>query len=181
MSYVSRAGEKLDHALREFDIDVKGKVCADLGSSAGGFVDCLLQHGASKVYSVDTAYGELAWKLRNDPKVVVMERINALHVQLPESVDLVTIDVGWTRQEEIIPKALQLVKKSGFIISLVKPQYEVGNDWSGEKISSERSKQIVDNVRNKIKNLDANIVGVVKSPIKGKRKGSTEYLILIEC
>src|SRR5579864_3600866 len=97
-AFVSRAGSKLDHALTTFVIDVSAKICADLGCSTGGFTDCLLQRGAAKVFAVDTGYGVLDWKLRNDPRVVVMERTNAMHVNLPESVDLVSIDVAWTKQ-----------------------------------------------------------------------------------
>src|SRR3989344_6185067 len=118
--FVSRAGLKLEHALKFFNISVRSKVCADLGCSTGGFVDCLLQRGAKKVYAVDTAYGVLDWKLRNDPRVVVMERTNALHVQLPELVDFISIDVGWTRQQLILPHALKLLKPDGVIVSLIK-------------------------------------------------------------
>lgn len=124
MAFVGRGGEKLDWALSQFGVDPAGKVCCDLGSNLGGFVDCLLQRGAVKVYSVDTSYGFLAWTLRNDPRVVVMERTNALYVELPEKVDLVTSDVGWTRQEKILPHALTLIKPDGLVVSLLKPQYE---------------------------------------------------------
>src|SRR5260221_4739326 len=94
--FVSRGGDKLQAAIKNFKLEVENCVALDIGSSTGGFVDCLLQNGAAKVYSVDTAYGELAWKLRNDPKVIVMERTNALHLEdLPEKVDLITIDAGW--------------------------------------------------------------------------------------
>src|SRR5258705_5786878 len=96
--FVSRAGKKLEHALDAFGINIGGLVCADLGSNVGGFVDCLLAHGASKVYAIDTGYGVLEWKLRKNPRVVVMERTNAMHVQLPEKVNLVSIDVAWTKQ-----------------------------------------------------------------------------------
>src|SRR3954464_11050910 len=95
--FASRSGEKLEHALNVFEVNVEGLVCADLGSNAGGFVDCLLSRGAARVYAVDTGYGALDWKLRKDPRVVVMERTNAMHVQLPEKVGLVTIDVAWTK------------------------------------------------------------------------------------
>lgn len=122
--YVTRGGDKLAFALEAFRIDVRGLVCADLGSHIGGFVDCLLQRGAARVYSLDTSYGTLDWRLRRDPRVVVMERTNALHAALPEAVDLVTIDVGWTRQVHILPAARRLVQPTGWIISLVKPQYE---------------------------------------------------------
>src|SRR5438128_543365 len=105
MPFVSRAGQKLQHALATFDIDVTGKACADLGCSTGGFTDCLLQQGAAKVYAIDTGYGVLDWKLRNDPRVIVMERTNAMHVTLPQPVEIVTIDVAWTKQRHILPSA----------------------------------------------------------------------------
>ena len=122
--YVGRGGEKLAFALEAFRADPQGWVTCDLGSQVGGFVDCLLRHGARRVYAVDTAYGALAWELRNDPRVVVLERTNALHVELPEPVALVTSDVGWTRQALILPCALKLLGPGGRILSLLKPQYE---------------------------------------------------------
>src|SRR5687768_17788567 len=103
MPFVSRAGQKLEHALSYFAIDVSGLVCADLGCNTGGFTDCLLQRGAAKVYALDTGYGALAWTLRKDPRVVVMERTNAMHATLPQLVALVCIDVAWTRQRHILP------------------------------------------------------------------------------
>ena len=105
MTYASRAGEKLEHALKSFGISVLGYVCADFGSSTGGFVDCLLQAGAKKVYAIETGYGVLDWKLRNDQRVIVMEKTNAMHVELPEKIDLITIDTSWTKLEKIIPNA----------------------------------------------------------------------------
>jgi 23S rRNA (cytidine1920-2'-O)/16S rRNA (cytidine1409-2'-O)-methyltransferase len=122
--FVSRAGLKLDHALTTFQLDVAGRVCADLGSNAGGFVDCLLRRGAAKVYAIDTGYGALDWRLRKDERVVVMERTNAMHADLPESVDVVTIDVAWTRQRHILPAARRMVADEGFVVSLIKPHYE---------------------------------------------------------
>src|SRR6201995_1377325 len=101
MPFVSRAGQKLDHAFTSFNVAVRGAICADLGSNVGGFVGGLLQRGAKNVYSIDTGYGVLDWKLRNDPRVIVMERTNAMHVELPERVQLDTIDVAWTRQRII--------------------------------------------------------------------------------
>src|SRR5688572_8869934 len=123
-TFVSRAGQKLDHALNTFGLDVAGRTCADLGSNAGGFVDCLLQRGAAKVYAVDTGSGVLEWKLRKDPRVVVIERTNAMHVVLPEPVGVVTIDVAWTRQRHILPAARRLVAPGGFVVTLIKPHYE---------------------------------------------------------
>jgi 23S rRNA (cytidine1920-2'-O)/16S rRNA (cytidine1409-2'-O)-methyltransferase len=126
MPFVSRAGNKLQFALDQFNISLKDLICADFGSSTGGFVDCLLKAGAKKVYSVDTAYGELAWILRRDTRVVVMERTNAMHLVLPEKIDFITIDVGWTKQKHILPNAFKNLKDDGKIISLIKPHYEIG-------------------------------------------------------
>jgi 23S rRNA (cytidine1920-2'-O)/16S rRNA (cytidine1409-2'-O)-methyltransferase len=122
--YVSRGGDKLRHALDETRIDVSGAVCADLGANVGGFTHCLLEAGAARVYAVDTGYGTFDWTLRNDPRVVVMERTNALHVELPERVGIVTSDVAWTRQSIIVPAALRLLAPGGVLFSLFKPQYE---------------------------------------------------------
>ncbi len=139
--YVSRGGNKLATALDHFNVHVAGSVCADLGSHVGGFVDCLLQRGAARVYAVDTCYGTLAWKLRRHARVEVVERTNAMHVSLPERVDLVTIDVGWTPQEKILPNVKRLVnasggppapgsadcpsaKRAGQVLTLIKPHYE---------------------------------------------------------
>src|SRR5690349_10406174 len=124
MSFVSRAGLKLDHALAVFGIDVADLICCDFGSNTGGFVDCLLQRGAAKVYAVDTGYGVLEWKLRKDPRVVVMERTNAMHVTLPEPVALVTIDVAWTKQRNILPSARRILTPAGRVVTLIKPHYE---------------------------------------------------------
>jgi 23S rRNA (cytidine1920-2'-O)/16S rRNA (cytidine1409-2'-O)-methyltransferase len=110
--------------MDQFGLAVSGLVCADFGCSTGGFTDCLLQEGAARVYAVDTGSGMLAWKLRQDARVVVLERTNAMHVQLPEPVDAVTADVAWTRQRHILPRALRSVRRGGFVLSLFKPQYE---------------------------------------------------------
>ena len=123
--FASRGGIKLDHALKKFQINVAGLTVLDVGSSTGGFVDCLLQRGAAKVYSVDTAYGQLAWKLRQDPRVEVIERQNILFLEkLPELVDLVTIDVTFTSLEKLLPSVRKFLKPAGKIVALLKPQYE---------------------------------------------------------
>ncbi|KKL46460.1 hypothetical protein LCGC14_2345340 [marine sediment metagenome] len=122
--FVSRGGRKLRAALEAFELDVAGWVCADLGANVGGFTDCLLASGASKVYAVDTGYGELAWRLRKDPRVVVMERTNALYVPAPEPVDLVAIDVAFTPQRLILPAAARWLRPGGQVVSLLKPHYE---------------------------------------------------------
>jgi 23S rRNA (cytidine1920-2'-O)/16S rRNA (cytidine1409-2'-O)-methyltransferase len=122
--YISRGGEKLRYALDHAGLSCRDVTAADLGANVGGFTDCLLQAGAARVYAVDTGYGVLDWHLRNDPRVVVMERTNALHVSLPEPVDLVVSDVAWTRQRHIVPHALSLLRAGGTLLSLFKPQYE---------------------------------------------------------
>ncbi|MBS3762332.1 MAG: SAM-dependent methyltransferase [Candidatus Brocadiia bacterium] len=122
--YVGRGGDKLEFALNKLDLDVSGATAADFGCNIGGFTDCLLQRGAQRVYAVDTGYGMFEWKLRNDDRVIVMERTNAMHVSLPEPMDIITADVGWTRQRHILPNALRRISNDGFILSLFKPQYE---------------------------------------------------------
>lgn len=178
--FSSRAGAKLAHALNEFHIDVSGTVCADLGCSTGGFTDCLLQSGAVKVYSVDTGYGVLDYKLRQDPRVVVMERTNALHVNLPEAVDLVTIDVSWTRQKLIVPKALTLLKPEGQIISLLKPHYEAQKyQLSAGHLREEELDSVVNMVRIQLTDMGINIRDIVRSPVLGEKGRNAEFLIWI--
>ena len=159
------------HALKEFEVDVKGLTVLDVGSSTGGFVDCLLQNGATKVYALDTAYGEFAWKLRNDPRVVVMERQNILFLKsLSEEVDLVTIDVTFTSLEKILPVVKKFLKENGKIIALVKPQYErqdIALKHHGV-IPSELLPEILNNFK---------FQKIIESPIKGG-SGNTEYLAL---
>lgn len=180
MKFVSRAGEKLQFAIDNFNISVNNLVCADFGSSTGGFVDVLLKNGAKKVYSVDTAYGELDWNLRNDPRVVVMERTNAMHVKLPEKVDLITIDVGWTKQSKIIPNALSNLSKNGQIISLIKPHYEADKKFiTRGKLEVKFEKKVLDKVKKDIEMAGAKIISSVQSPIVGKKRGNSEYLYLL--
>src|SRR3989338_5833098 len=164
MPFASRAGEKLDHALNTFAVNPTGLVCADFGASTGGFVDCLLQHGAVKVYAVETGYGTLDWKLRNDPRVVVMERTNAMHVKLPEQVDLITIDTSWTKLQNVIPNALVNLKSNGQIIALVKPHYEAEAKMLRQgKLPEEKIPEVLGNVQNKLKTLIIHIFTITKS------------------
>lgn len=178
--FVSRAGEKLEFALDNFEVDVKGKIVADFGSSTGGFVDCLLSRGAEKVYSVDTSYGELAWKLRNDSRVVVMERTNAMHVTLPVKVDLITIDTSWTKQEKVIENALGNLKGGGLIISLIKPHYEAqkGQLEKG-KLKDEFVDMVLDKVEADIRNNGGKVIKKIESPILGEKGKNKEFLFLI--
>lgn len=168
MPYVSRGGDKLAAALDHFRLDVTGLIAADLGSHIGGFVDCLLQRGAAKVYSVDTSYGTLAWKLRKDPRVVVLERTNAMHVTLPEPVDLVTIDVGWTPQTKVLPQVARLVSPSAKVVTLIKPHYEAAPELIVDGVlPEEQVDAVVQKVVGDITALGWDVVGVVESPILG--------------
>ena len=174
--FVSRAGHKLEHALASFGIDVRGLICADLGSNVGGFVDCLLQRGAAKVYAVDTGYGALEWKLRKDPRVVVMERTNAMHAVLPEAVNLVSIDVAWTKQKHILPAARRMVKEHGQVVTLIKPHYEAeGGVLRGGVLPEEKLEEVVERVKKQIEAAGFELMGIMPSPIKGA-KGNAELL-----
>jgi len=180
--FVSRAGKKLQFALDKFRFSVKGLVVADFGSSTGGFADCLLQNGANKVYSVDTAYGELAWKLRKNQKVVVMERTNAMHVDLPEKVDLITVDVGWTKQIKIMPSVINNLRPGGKIISLIKPQYEAEErDLVKGRLRDEKVDGVINKVRNDLGELGVNIIKLIESPILGGKGKNREFLMLASC
>lgn len=172
----------MHHVLSYFSIDVSGIVAADLGSHVGGFVDCLLQAGAAKVYSVDTSYGTLAWKLRNDPRVVVLERQNALHVELPEKVDLVTVDVGWTPQRLIIPRAMALVKEGGHVLSLLKPQYESEEDERMKGIvKPECLDAVVERTLNGLNQIGIVPKTVIESPIvAGDTRTNKEFFLLLQ-
>ncbi|MDO8555291.1 MAG: SAM-dependent methyltransferase [bacterium] len=180
MTYASRAGEKLEFALKNFSINVTGLVCADFGSSTGGFVDCLLQAGARKVYAVETGYGVLDWKLRNDKRVVVMERKNAMHVDLPEKVDLITVDTSWTKLDKIIPNALKNLKENGQIVTLVKPHYEAEPKMLRKgKLLDGFISEVLDNVKKKLQVVGVKIINELESPIldgKGKNK---EFFFLL--
>ena len=127
LPYVSRGGLKLEAALDRFTIEVTEVIAADVGASTGGFTDCLLQHGASKVYAIDVGYGQLAWRLRNDPRVVVMERVNVRYLEgLPKPVDLATVDVSFISLELVLPAVIGFLKPHGDIVALIKPQFEAG-------------------------------------------------------
>lgn len=179
--YVSRAGDKMAAALKAFDLDVTGMVCADFGCNVGGFTDCLLRNGAAKVYAIDTGYGELAWTLRKDDRVVVMERTNALHCELPEKVDLVTIDVAWTPQKLIVPAALRHLKPAGAIVSLLKPHYELAK-LSGKKphavLQAGQAEDICYTVCGQLAELPCSVRAAMRSILLGKG-GNTEFLLLL--
>lgn len=179
--FVGRAGEKLDHALSHFHIDVAGKTCADFGSSVGGFVDCLLKRQAAKVYSVETGYGVLDWRLRQDPRVVVMDRTNAMHVALPEKADFISIDTSWTKQEFILPNAYKNIKPGGIIVSLIKPHYEADKRLLHQgKLSDEDAHRTTLQVIKSLTDQGLDVVGYTKSPITGGKAENTEYLVCLK-
>jgi 23S rRNA (cytidine1920-2'-O)/16S rRNA (cytidine1409-2'-O)-methyltransferase len=176
MPFVSRAGQKLDHALSAFAIDVAGLTCADLGCNAGGFTDCLLQRGAAKVYAVDTGYGALEYKLRRDSRVVAMERTNAMHAILPEPAQFICIDVAWTRQKHILPAARRLIAPGGTVVTLIKPHYEADKSWLVKGIlPADRVDAVVAAVRSDIASAGFDVVGLTPSPILGG-EGNAEVL-----
>lgn len=199
-AYVSRGGIKLAAALDDFQIDPTGLICADLGSHVGGFVDCLLQRGAAKVYSVDTSYGTLAWKLRKDDRVVVVERTNAIHVTLAEPVDLVTVDVGWTPQSKILPNVATLLKPNANpdpdscsnsapdhstnttaqVITLIKPHYEAQKSILVDGVvPEEKYESVVTRVVEEIESLGWYVLKMVPSPLRG-HGGNQEVFALIK-
>lgn len=176
--YASRAGDKLAFALKEFKISVKDKTCADFGSSTGGFVDVLLKSGARKVYAVETGYGVLDWKLRKDQRVVVMERTNALHVRLPEKVDLITIDISWTRQAKILPVAFKWLKPGGDIISLLKPQYEAeARNLQHGKLTLAQAEAVAASCLATLDKKGIKVRKMVPSPLPGEKGGNQEFLL----
>ncbi len=183
--YVSKGGLKLAHALEAFALSPAGLVCADLGCSTGGFTDCLLRHGAAKVYAVDTAYGELAWTLRKDPRVVVMERENALHATPREPVSLVTLDVSWTPTKLAVPAAMRWLGADGRIIALVKPHYEAKGLGvtlpRGGVLADTDAERIARTVIDALPAAGVEVLAETRSPIRGgtKQTGNHEWLVLI--
>jgi len=170
----------LQFAIKLFGLNVKNCICIDFGCSTGGFTDCLLQNGAKKVYAIDTAYGELEYKLRIDPRVVVLERKNALFIEIEEKVDIVVSDVNWTRQELIVPKGLSMLKDGGVMLSLLKPHYEVHpKSLKTGRVETKKLPEIIDMVRSKLNDIGVKIDDITESPMVGKKGGNTEYIMLI--
>lgn len=184
LPYVSRGGLKLEKAINEFRIDLNGKVCIDIGASTGGFTDCMLQNGARKVYSVDVGYGQLAWKLRNDSRVIVMERTNFRYVKpedIGEQVDFASADVSFISLTKIIPPAEQLLKDDGSMVCLIKPQFEAGREKVGKKgvvRDAAIHKEVIDKIIEFAKNLGFIVNGLSFSPVKGP-EGNIEYLLYL--
>jgi 23S rRNA (cytidine1920-2'-O)/16S rRNA (cytidine1409-2'-O)-methyltransferase len=184
--YVSRGGIKLEAALREFEIDVSGLVCLDIGSSTGGFTDCLLQHGAGKVIAIDVGHNQVDWKLRNDPRIELREGINARYLtpsDFNEKFDLITIDVSFISATKILPALVSLLSASGRIVTLIKPQFEVGKGEVGKggivKDPAQHQRVIAD-VNQAAESLGLVVGGLIESPIKGA-DGNVEFLALYSC
>lgn len=179
--YVSRGGLKLEKALRNFGVDPTGYVCSDSGASTGGFTDCLLQQGASKVFAIDVGYGQLAWKIRNDPRVVVMERTNIRYVTLEdlgEPLDLSVIDVSFISLGLVLPVVKTLLKPTGQVLCLIKPQFEAGKDKVGKKgvvRDPAVHEEVLQNFISLAKSLDFTIRNLTFSPVKGP-EGNIEFL-----
>ncbi|MFZ5966276.1 MAG: TlyA family RNA methyltransferase [Bacillota bacterium] len=181
MPYVSRGGFKLEKAINEFHIDLNSKVALDIGSSTGGFTDCMLQNGAQKVYAIDVGYGQLAWTLRNDPRVVSMERTNIRYVEkdaFSEEIDFASIDVSFISLRLVLPVVKELLKPKGEIVCLIKPQFEAGREKVGKKgvvKDVQVHKEVILKILSFALENDLCIVGLSFSPIKGP-EGNIEYL-----
>jgi 23S rRNA (cytidine1920-2'-O)/16S rRNA (cytidine1409-2'-O)-methyltransferase len=186
LPYVSRGGLKLAHAIESFGLApaIQGATCVDVGASTGGFTDCLLSHGAARVYAVDVGYGQLAWKLREDPRVIAIERQNIRYLPettIPERVDLATVDVSFISLELVLPRVAALVKPGGTIVALVKPQFEVGRGAVGKggvvRDPAQRAAAVA-KIEAFARTAGWQPAGVVESPIEGPA-GNRELLLLL--
>ncbi len=184
--WVSRGGLKLAHALEHFGIDPDGTVCIDVGASTGGFTDVLLQNGAARVYAVDVGHGQLAWKLRSDARVLVLEKTNARYLseeQVPEAVDLVVCDASFIGLKTVLPAAMALTKDKARLIALIKPQFEAGREHVGKGgvvRDPDIHASVCDDIREWLDGLEGwSVTGIVESPIKGP-EGNIEFLVYAE-
>lgn len=182
--FVSRGGHKLKKAMSSFPITLNDKICMDVGASTGGFTDCMLQNGASKVYSVDVGYGQLAWKLRSDPRVINLERTNIRYIteeQVPDKIDFFSVDVSFISLTLVLPAVKNLLSENGEGVCLIKPQFEAGREKVGKK-GVVRDKAVHEEVIEKIYSFAIengyNVLGLDYSPIKGP-EGNIEYLIYL--
>lgn len=182
LRFVSRGGEKLDGALNHFNIDCTGLIAADIGASTGGFTDCLLQRNVAKVYAIDVGYGQLAWKIRQDPKVVVMERCNARHLEsLPEPINLIVGDVSFISITKILPAMKRIAVPNALGVLLIKPQFEVGRTGTVEGLVKDPKirQAAIDRVTAEFEVAGCKIVGHVRSSIAGAKKGNVEELVCL--
>ncbi len=186
LRYVSRGGLKLEKAMASFPISLKGAVCADIGASTGGFTDCMLQNGADKVYAVDVGYGQLAWKLRSDERVVCLERTNARYLsreQIPEALDFASVDVSFISLKLILPPLRALLKESGEAVCLVKPQFEAGREKVGKKgvvRDAAIHREVLEQFLVHAAESGFSVRGLTWSPIRGP-EGNIEYLGYLSC
>ena len=185
LKYVSRGGLKLEKAMNQFSISLENKVCMDIGASTGGFTDCMLQSGAAKVYSVDVGHGQLAWSLRNDERVVCMEKTNFRYLtreDIQDDLDFASVDVSFISLSKILLPARKLLKDGGQMVCLIKPQFEAGKEKVGKKgVVREKSvhQEVIEKIYTLTEILGFQILGLEYSPIKGP-EGNIEYLIYIE-
>ena len=185
MKYVSRGGYKLENAINEFGVQLEGKICLDIGASTGGFTDCMLQNGASKVYAIDVGYGQFAWKLRNDERVVCLEKTNVryvTHEQVPDEGDFASIDVSFISLTKVLPAVLGVLGANGQLVCLIKPQFEAGREKVGKKgvvrdINVHR--EVIEMIVNYVRAQNLGILALDFSPIKGP-EGNIEYLIYLD-
>ncbi len=177
--YVSRGGVKLQAALFSFNVSVVGLIAADIGASTGGFTDCLLKHGAARVYAIDVGYGQLAWSLRQDPRVVVVERTNVRYLEsLPEPVDLATVDVSFISLKLVLPAIVGLMKPDGRVIALIKPQFEAGRELVGRKgvvRSRDVHRVVLQDLLTWMTQRSLRLQGLMPSPLRGPA-GNVEFL-----
>lgn len=184
LQYVSRGGLKLEKAMQVFPVTLNGRICMDIGASTGGFTDCMLQNGAVKVYAVDVGYGQLAWNLRNDPRVINLERTNIRYVtreQIPEPVDFISVDVSFISLKLVLPVAAALLSETGQAVCLVKPQFEAGREKVGKKgVVRERSThiEVLENAVRYARENGFSVCGIAFSPVKGP-EGNIEYLMYL--
>ena len=182
LPYVSRGGLKLEKAMKNFDVSMEGKVCTDVGSSTGGFTDCMLQNGAKKVYSVDVGYGQFAWKLRQDPRVVCMEKTNIRYVtpqDIDDVLDFASVDVSFISLTKVLGPARELLADGGEMVCLIKPQFEAGREKVGKKgVVRDKSvhEEVIDKVVSFALSIGFSVLHLEYSPIKGP-EGNIEYLV----
>jgi len=182
LKYVSRGGLKLEKAVDCFDLDLAGKICMDIGASTGGFTDCMLQNGAAKVYAVDVGYGQFAWKLRQDPRVVCMEKTNIQYVtpaDIGETLDFASVDVSFISLTKVLGPARELLRDGGEMVCLIKPQFEAGREKVGKKgvvRDPNVHREVVENILSFVQETGFTVLHLDFSPIKGP-EGNIEYLI----
>lgn len=185
MKYVSRGGYKLEKAIEEFGISLEGKISLDIGASTGGFTDCMLQNGAIKVYAIDVGYGQFAWKLRTDPRVVCLEKTNVRYVtekEVPDQGDFASIDVSFISLTKVLPAVCGVLGENGQLVCLIKPQFEAGREKVGKKgvvKDINVHKEVIEKIADFAMSQNLGVLGISFSPIKGP-EGNIEYLIYLD-